>query len=148
MKWPVLFAGVGLGVLLVACAPARQYAGPPRPQSQVARLVVFEDGSQHFGRSGDVRYDGRIISVDGCAARTMTGIVEVLPGRHEVTVRWQRFEVPCWGSFSHGEDTNNFLVAEAGDTSFLVDAEAGKRYRLRWPRPDQVGPPLGFFEHR
>jgi hypothetical protein len=142
----LFFAAACLVAGLSACAPARQYAGPARPQSQVARLVVFADGAQHFGRGGDVRYDGKIVSVDGAPARTRTGIVEVLPGRHEVTVCWQRFEVPCWGGLGSGAH-DNFMVAESGNTSFQVDAEAGKRYRLRWPFANEVGPPLGFFEH-
>lgn len=141
----VMFAWVALA--LSACAPARQYAGPARPQSQVARLVVLADGADHFGRMGDVRYDGRIVSVDGAPVRTMTGIVEVLPGSHEVVVSWQRFEV---GGFPRGFDAerSNFLVADAGRATFRVEAEAGRRYRLRWPDADQTGPPLGFVIHR
>lgn len=130
-------------LLLVGCAPARQYAGPARSQSEVARLVVLADGADHFGRTGEVRYDGKILSVDGVQARTMTGIVEVLPGRHEVTVTWKRFQV---SGFPYGFDSdgNNFMVSESGTTSLPVDVVAGKRYRLRWPSWNEVGPPHGF----
>lgn len=139
------FLLVAVFLLAIACAgPPRAYDGPTRSRSQVARFVVFGVGSLQ-DRATETRFDGKIVSVDGGPVRTSRGYVDVLPGRRTLTVRWQRFgAVDPLGNAFGGDDVDLIRPVDGGLSTFEVDAQAGYRYELVWPRDDEPGGPLGF----
>ncbi len=131
---------VALALFLGACATEQGYDGPVRARCDVARLVIHSYGS-FFGGPGDVRFDGRFRSVDGQPVGAGKTIVDVLPGSRQVEVQWNRYEAP--GSFLDDAVSRRgvWVRTDGGCRTFRVEAEAGKRYVLRWPFADQGGGP-------
>ena len=143
--WRAVLLLLAVWGLLPACAPQRVYEGPVRARCEVARLVVLDDGV-YFARPGSVRFTGRIVDVDGRRVCSTRGVVEVLPGRHTVSVMWKRLEIPAVGLAWEEHRTGAWAETHSGIDEFVVDTRAGGRYELIWPFADEDSGPRGFEE--
>jgi len=144
-------------LLIGAGCVARAYTGPQREKSEVALL---EGGQVLYEKQGTSwkRLTTRIVRVDGrtvvWATTTATGPkpaplprVEVLPGKHIVTIEWVRsklneepyFSVSNAGGVVRTERTYTFL--ERGEMSIELNVEGGHRYVLV-PSKTRNGEPL------
>ena len=148
MRTRLLGSVLLLVVLVPGCGPARTYAGDPRPRSAVAVLHVVGYGSA-TGYPGDVSTDAQLVSIDGTPYRGGRQVVQVLPGKHTLAVRWTRSWIPPQSGFGDAYDGSLLWVPMSRGTVDLdVDVRAGRRYELVWSEPERRAQPIGFRERR
>ncbi len=149
MRGAEAIAGVLLVALtLCACGPARTYDGPARPRSEVAVLHVVGYGSA-TGYPGDVSTDAQLVAIDGVPYRGAPQVVQVLPGKHTLEVRWTRSWIPPATGFGDAYDgTTLWVPMSRGTVDLEIEVRAGRRYELVWSKPERRARPIGFRERR
>ena len=148
MRFPLLGGMFLFAALLTACGPARTYAGAARPRSTVAVLHVVGFGSA-TGYPGDVAADAQLVSLDGVPYRDGRQVVQVLPGKHTLAVRWTRSWIPPQSGFGDAYDgTTLWVPMSRGTVDLDVEVRAGRRYELIWSEPERRAQPIGFRERR
>ena len=107
----LIIVSLALSLLISACGTVQTYPGSPLPRENVA-IIKTEYTFYLVGGA-----DTRIISVDDQDVNHNIGAsMEVLPGRHKL-------EVQLW--FAVG-----ITEAPAATQVFMLDAKAGKSYRI------------------
>ena len=137
---------LGFAWALAGCGPARTYSGPRLPRDQTAVLQIRGTGSD-IGMVGETRYMVTIRKLNGRPYRGAKSILEVLPGTHEVEMRWHKMQVPYWPGNDVHADRYDWRPIANGTVTLTVEAEAGMSYELDWPDDDRdvpPGPPHGF----
>ncbi len=129
-------------LLLVACAPSRNpqaYPGPPRSLSEIA----VASGTER--QEGRPRSRVRIVSVDG--EDWHGGRVHLLPGTHELRVRYGTAEPAAWkllprfvARLAWGDEAYRRAY---GDRTLVVYLDPGFTYALQM-MPD----PIRYFVTR
>ena len=111
-------AMVVAALLAAGCAshPVQTFTGPPRPASEIA-LVSCQPGLAVVAVDDDR-------SVHGVSSEARPLVLELLPGRHTVTVRFHSVS---------GTDQvlmSTFTTTESESIDLEIHAQAGHAYRL------------------
>jgi len=85
------------------------------------------------GGPGDEEYDVRMIGVDDHEFEDFERSVEVLPGRHQVHLRWRKWIMPSVLWANSGSELPFWQEVGAGRRTMEIEVEAGKKYRLIVP---------------
>lgn len=138
---------VALCLAAVGCGTFRAYEGGARPRTEVARLFMSDakgEGDTVETQSGayftglSTTYSAVIVRVDDREVGSRSS-VEVLPGRHEVEIEWER-RVPGDVVVKMSEFGPTLWDSSYEGRAILsVDASAGKEYRLTWDRAPSIG---------
>jgi len=120
-----------MALFLAACSatgPVRFYQGPPKPQDQLAIVIVP-------AALNVLSIDGE--PVDSPSQETGTYQLELLPGHHLIAFRYELY----WGTNVSGKLVKSKEVA--------VDAifNAGSIYRMHFKEPQTIDEAYDFYSH-
>jgi hypothetical protein len=135
MRTPPL---LGLFVLFAAgCSATKLYPGPERPASETSVIhAILRVDSR--GWPGDESYDVRMVRVDDHEFDDYERAVEVLPGRHEVHLVWERwvFFWPPGFYLSTDGDSPYRELTDSGLRIMEIQTKPGVEHRLIVPWDD------------
>lgn len=129
-----------LGVLAAGCGTLQAYDGDARPAAEVARLSTSDAKQADDGldtKEGAFvtglrdTYSAAIVRVDGRRMQPQSK-VDVLPGPHEVELKWKRSGARPWVSLNLRRRGIHRVPVEEGRVTLAVDVRAGREYRLVW----------------
>jgi len=125
----------------------RLYEGQSRPSSEVATVHIRGNGVlEQTAQAGEIGWQAALVAFDGKPTADPLHMVEVLPGHHELTVEWKRYEVPIFTTWGP-----RWGIAGSGTNKLFLTAVAGKTYALEfhgeWGEERQPGEvPMAFVE--
>lgn len=137
-----------LGILCACQGTVRLYEGQPQASSEVGTVHIRGDGRLSAPADpGDVAYDAALVAFNGTRTSDPLHKVEVLPGQHEFTIRWQRFVVPSMARW-YPRVGAGWESTSKGEHVLTLTVEPGRTYSLEWIpewRSDRPpGPPMFF----
>jgi hypothetical protein len=97
--------------MLASCSTMQTYAGPKRPEAEVA---IVEGDFAIYGFWG---WSIRVVQVDGVDVGELDGAVEVLPGEHTV-------------AFTYFSDTAGMMMLGRHPCFVTFQAVGGRRYEV------------------
>jgi hypothetical protein len=127
-------------LVLAGCVgpTAQLYDGDPRPREDIAVVVLAGYPAQDALRFASEAY---LVELDGKPLEREADQFAVLPGAHELTLRWAWTEAPWRTGWPSKEEPG--WAKTRGVSKLRLHALAARTYVLAW-RPEARAAPVGF----